>query len=90
MAEILREVFLIMDPSHPRYYYQPDDILKRLQTCGFTTEAPELEKFLLRDISPAMADVIKRLGVENQLSLQQVDAEKYSIELSWIRVIARS
>jgi ubiquinone/menaquinone biosynthesis C-methylase UbiE len=89
MGEILRELFLVMDPSHPRYYYFPAEITAMLQEAKFMLTRPEVQKFTLPGLSGEVAEVVKRHGAENELNLQQTAEGNWSIDLSWLRVIAR-
>lgn len=89
MGDILRELFLVMDPSHPRHYYFPAEITAMFQEAKFMLTRPEVQKFTLLGLSSEVAQVAKRQGADKELNLQQTDENIWSIDLSWLRVIAR-
>lgn len=88
-AQVLGAVMLLMDETHRRFFYRPDEIVAGLQVAGFTVGEPECWRYFFPYLDDRQAQLIRDHQAHERLHLGQIEPGKWSIENYWVRVVAR-
>jgi ubiquinone/menaquinone biosynthesis C-methylase UbiE len=88
VGQILTDVHLIMDDSHPRQYHHPGQILLDLTHAGFLSTATQCWRYTSHGLTKAQVDFLKRQRADETLRLTPTGGGAWSIELYWLRILA--
>jgi ubiquinone/menaquinone biosynthesis C-methylase UbiE len=88
IGQVLSEMMTLADDSHRRFYYRSADIVKGLQMAGFTTGEPECWPYSYPFVDEKQARFIQQHKAAEPLHLHPIQAGKWAVEGSWVRVVA--
>lgn len=88
-GQILADLMLQLDSSHPRFFYQPAEIIGGLDECGFSVEEPECWTYEFPFLNDQHAEFIRECKADEKLGLYRTIGGKWCIENYWIRMCAR-
>jgi SAM-dependent methyltransferase len=87
-GDVLSELMMMVDDSHRRYYYRPDEVVAGLEHAGFHVGPPECWTYSFPYLDDAQAELVRRNRAQERLQLQPIASGKWSIENYWVRVVA--
>ena len=88
-AEVLNGFMILMDSTHHLYYYQPERIVKELNSVGLSASEPECWRYSFPFLNQQQADLVRDHGGADRLRLKPLADGKWSVEGMWVRIVAK-
>jgi ubiquinone/menaquinone biosynthesis C-methylase UbiE len=88
-GDLLAELMMRIDDSHPRFYYSPADITSGLERAGFDVSAPDCWTYAFPFLSDVHAEFVREHGTAAaRLRLRNLGENTWCIDNYWARVVA--
>jgi len=87
-SDFLSKFHLLMDDSHQRFYHTLESIQEDLSRCGFYVSKVSSSSYPFPFVTEQMKDLVLKHGFEDQLQLNRISDNTWSVSLYWIRLTA--
>jgi len=86
--QVLGGLMMLIDDSHPRFYYGPADVAAGLERAGFGTSQPQCWTYEFPFLGEREVEFVRQHHAEDRLRLRAIEPGKWSIDNYWVRITA--
>jgi len=87
-SQFISDLYMMMDDSHRRFYYQPAEVIAALAEVGLYMRAADCWTYTYSDLNEAQVAFIRDAGAQDRLRLRQCSDGRWQADLYWVRVVA--
>jgi ubiquinone/menaquinone biosynthesis C-methylase UbiE len=87
-GEFLKDLHMIIDDSHERYFRQSFELVEGLERAGFIVERVECWRYPFPFEDEEMIEYILNREAGERLRLRSIEHGKWMVEMYWCRLVA--
>jgi SAM-dependent methyltransferase len=84
----LKDLHLIIDDSHERYFRRPFELAEGLERQGFIVERVECWRYPFPFEDEKMGEFIRNRGMDERLRVRRIEGGKWMVGMYWCRLVA--